>query len=264
MLNRILTTHAGSLPRTRALTNLLAVQSTGREVEPALLLKETIEAERIAIQRQLECGVDIVNSGEGGRESFFTYVRHRMSGFSGSWQRPMVGDAMQFPGYLAMIAQAAAARESFVNPMLPREATGAISYVDRTAIDGECARLQTELAPHQGRYVDAFVSAPSPGIVATAMANRHYDSMADYVAAVGRALAVEYRAILDAGFILQIDAPDLALERHTLFADKPLSVRRQAALRLPRFLAAGDRHHQRGAGRCAARPGAPARLLGQL
>lgn len=223
MTNRFLTTHAGSLPRTKPLTALLATLAAEQPVDAAALLAETEEAERIAIERQLACGIDIINSGEGGRESFFTYVRHRMSGFSGSWQRPMVGDAMLFPGYLAMIAQAAAGRDAFVNPMLPPTATGPVAYTDPGAIRAECARLDALLAPRRGEFTDAFVSAPSPGIVATALANRHYDSMADYVSAVGRALAVEYRAILEAGFILQIDAPDLALERHTLFADKPLA-----------------------------------------
>jgi 5-methyltetrahydropteroyltriglutamate--homocysteine methyltransferase len=77
--------------------------------------------------------------------------------------------------------------------------------------------------PHRGAYRDAFVSAPSPGIVAAAMQNAYYDDLSAYVQALSRALSVEYRAIVERGFLLQIDAPDLALERHTLFQDEPLS-----------------------------------------
>jgi 5-methyltetrahydropteroyltriglutamate--homocysteine methyltransferase len=223
MHNRILTTHAGSLPRSAVLAELHARHAAGETIDVGALQRESEAGERAAVAAQLDAGIDIINNGEAGRESFFTYVRHRMSGFSGSWNRPPVRDAVMFPAYLEQIVRVAATREHMVNAMLPPVASGEVRYLGDAAMAGECARLTAALAPHRDRYVEAFVSAPSPGIVATAMENRHYSSMADYVAALGRALAGEYRAVLDAGFILQIDAPDLALERHTLFADKPLA-----------------------------------------
>src|SRR6185503_10090830 len=100
--------------------------------------------------------------------------------------------------------------------------TGAVQYRDPRAIEADCARLKQHVAPFAGRFQEAFMTSPSPGIIAAAMTNKHYASMADYVAALGQALAVEYRAIVGAGLVLQIDAPDLAMERHTLFADKSL------------------------------------------
>ncbi len=218
---RILTTHAGSLPRPAALTRLHVQGSLGQAMDADALAAETARAEEEVVARQIAAGLDIINDGEVGRESFFSYVRHRMSGFSGAWNRPITRDALLFPDYLEAKIAATPARE-LVNPMQPPEATGAVAYLDPGVITRACARMGQVLAPYQGRYVDAFMTAPSPGIIATAMANRHYDSMADYVDALGRAIEIEYRAIADAGFILQIDAPDLALERHMLFADKPL------------------------------------------
>lgn len=222
MQQRILTTHAGSLPRSAALSELHARSAAGEAIDHGALECAGAAGERDAILGQIEAGIDIINNGEAGRESFFTYVRHRLSGFSGSWERPLMRDVLMFPAYLEQIARAAGTREHMVSAMVPPVASGAVAHLGDDAMARECARLADALQCHRGRYVDAFVSAPSPGIVATAMTNRHYDSMADYVAALGKALAQEYRAVLDAGFILQIDAPDLALERHTLFADKPL------------------------------------------
>ena len=90
-------------------------------------------------------------------------------------------------------------------------------------MEAECALLNRALEPQAGRYEEAFITAASPGIVAAAMENAHYPDMDAYLEALADALATEYKAIVEAGFVLQIDAPDLAMERHTLFADKPLS-----------------------------------------
>ena len=97
-----------------------------------------------------------------------------------------------------------------------------MTYRGTASIADDCSRLRRLLAAQKGKYTDAFMTAPSPGIIAAAMSNQHYPDMESYVGALAAALACEYRAIIDAGFILQIDAPDLAMERHTLFADKPL------------------------------------------
>ena len=96
-------------------------------------------------------------------------------------------------------------------------AESAVEYRDTSEIDAECALVAG--AP----FAETFMTAASPGIVAAAMENRHYHSMDQYVGALAAALAVEYRAIVEHGLLLQIDAPDLALERHTLFAQRPLT-----------------------------------------
>ena len=175
------------------------------------------------VARQLEVGIDIVNNGEMARESFFTYVQHRMSGFSGHCQRRPMRDLTDYPDYLARLTSAITDREGNVSLLAPPCATGDVRYLDSRAIEAECHQLAEVLAGLDRAPADAFVSAPSPGIIAATMENQHYESLDDYVAALAAALAVEYRTIVEAGFTLQIDAPDLAMERHTLFQDKPLS-----------------------------------------
>ena len=221
-MSRILTTHAGSLPRPQSLTRLLIRQFSGDGVDQAELDREVATAVDDVVQRQLEAGIDIVNNGEMGRESFFTYVQHRMSGFGDSCRRPIMADLTRYPGYLERITRTTTGESGNVSLLAPPCATGEVRYLDTDAIRSECKQLADTLARHGRAPASAFVSSPSPGIIAAAMENRHYDSLSDYVDALGKALAIEYRTILDAGFALQIDAPDLAMERHTLFQDKPL------------------------------------------
>ncbi len=173
------------------------------------------------IAKQVRAGIDIGNNGEAPRESFFTYVQHRMSGFGGRSSRPVMADMTRYEGFLALLSRTTIAAEN-VSLMSAPKAIGPVTYADGSAIQSECAQLERALARAGNPFVEAFVSSPSPGIIAAAMQNAHYDSLADYIDAVAVALSHEYRAIVDAGFVLQIDAPDLAMERHTLFADKPL------------------------------------------
>jgi 5-methyltetrahydropteroyltriglutamate--homocysteine methyltransferase len=221
-LERIPTTHAGSLPRPVELTALHVASSRGEPIDPAELERASEEATRRVIEQQIEAGVDIVNNGEMGRESFFTYVRHRMTGFGGSSTRPTMGDMTRYPSYLEHLLRDPSVTGS-VSLMSAPKATGEVRYRSRDAIDRECAQLQRLLEPHRDHFHDAFVSSPSPGIVAAAMQNDWYDDLEGYVAALADALRTEYRAIVESGFVLQIDAPDLAMERHTLFQDKSLA-----------------------------------------
>ncbi len=221
-VSRLLTTHAGSLPRPKTLVHLLAAQSGGEEVNPATVAKEVEAATAQVLSKQIESGVDIVNDGEVGRESFFTYVQHRMTGFGGHGQRLPMRDITMYPSFLQFILRMTAASES-VSLLAPPQAVGDVTYKDAGAITDECARLKRHLDRLKAKPAGAFMTAPSPGIVAAAMENKHYESLGDYIDALGKALSVEYRTIIEHGFTLQIDAPDLAMERHTLFADKPLS-----------------------------------------
>jgi 5-methyltetrahydropteroyltriglutamate--homocysteine methyltransferase len=220
--HRFVTTHAGSLPRSRALTELHLAKARGAAVDEDTLARTADAAAEEVLARQIEIGLDVVNDGEMGRESFFTYVRHRMSGFSGESQRPPMADLVRYPDYVEQFVRGVGGRES-VSLMGAPKATGEVCYGGTEAIDAECARLARMLSHHRGRYADAFVTAPSPGIVAAAMENEHYDDLESYVDAVARALRTEYEVVAKAGFLLQIDAPDLALERHTLFQDKSLA-----------------------------------------
>jgi 5-methyltetrahydropteroyltriglutamate--homocysteine methyltransferase len=219
---RILTTHAGSLPRPLALSALHAAKARGDEVDAAQLAQLSARATREVVERQIELGLDVINNGEVGRESFFTYLRHRMSGFGGQSQRKAMGDLLRYPSYLQELRRQRSAREN-VSLLTAPQAISAVQYLSTAPIEQECSQLQRLLAAHAGAYTEAFVSSPSPGIVAAAMQNAFYDDMESYVDALAAALRTEYQAIAGHGFLLQIDAPDLALERHTLFQDKPLA-----------------------------------------
>jgi 5-methyltetrahydropteroyltriglutamate--homocysteine methyltransferase len=221
MAARILTTHAGSLPRPPELAALHAKRFAGENVDLVDLREQSRAAAAAVVRRQCDVGIDVVNNGEVGRESFFTYVQHRMSGFSGVSRRPPMRDLIKYPHFRGYLQRTAFAADS-VSLGQPPQATGPIAYGDTAAIDAECLELADALDAVGRKPSDAFVSAPSPGIIVAAMENRHYPDPGAYLEAVSGALAVEYRAILQHGYSLQIDAPDLAMERHTYFADQPL------------------------------------------
>ncbi len=211
---RLLTTHAGSLPRPPALAALHGRRSRGEAVDREALQREVEAATAGVVQAQLEAGIDVGNDGEQARESFVTYVQHRMKGFGGQGHRRLMQDLVEHPD-LIELNQPRRARMQ-VNLMRAPAAISDVSYRDTAELDAECALLDPP------PFAETFMTAASPGIVASAMQNQHYASLEEYVRAVAAALATEYRAIVDRGLLLQIDAPDLALERHTLFAERPL------------------------------------------
>lgn len=224
--HRILTTHTGSLPRPPALTALYARRAAGEAVDEAALAAAARSATNDVVRRQTQAGIDIGNNGEQQREAFFLYVRHRMSGFGGSWNRPPMGDIARYPGYRAWAAAQDTNRPSVSNRDGVPKAIGAVQYLDRALVEAECTAFRAALdaAAADGlRFAEPFMTAPSPGIIAAAMRNEHYDSFDAYLAALGTSLQVEYETIVRAGFLLQIDAPDLALERHITYQDRPLS-----------------------------------------
>jgi len=216
--SRILTTHAGSLPRAPELLKLLAAQSRGEAVDASALAAAIESSTARVIEAQLEAGVDVGNDGEQSRESFVTYVRGRLAGFGGSTPRKPMRDLVAYPGYLEH--QLGRISRPSVSLLHTPAATSAVSYQDRAPLDADLARFERLAA---GRFSATFWTVPSPGIVCTAMGNQHYAKLFDYVDAVAAALRVEYEAAVAAGHVLQIDAPDLAMERHTLFADAPLA-----------------------------------------
>jgi len=219
---RILTTHTGSLPRPPELTRLYVQRARGVAIDPAELDRLGKAALGRIVDKQVEAGVDIGNNGEQQREAFFLYVRHRMSGFGGSWQRWPRGDVERYPLLKAQMAQMLAAREAVGNYQPPK-AVGEVRYVDDSELRAECADFRAALDQRPGAFVEPFMTAPSPGIIAAAMKNEFYDSDEAYLAAVATALKIEYEAIVKSGFLLQLDCPDLALERHLTYNDRPLS-----------------------------------------
>ena len=219
---RILTTHTGSLPRPPELTRLYVRRSRGEAIDDAELERLGKQATAEIIEKQAGSGVDVGNNGEQQREAFFLYVRRRMSGFGDSWQRWPRGDVERYPLLKAQMTQMLSAREAVGN-YNPPKAIGEVKYLDPQAVESECRDFRAALDRKPGAFVEPFMTAPSPGIVAAAMKNEYYDSFSAYLAAVAAALKIEYEAIVRNGFLLQLDCPDLALERHLTYNNRPLS-----------------------------------------
>jgi len=215
--NRILTTHAGSLPRPDGLVSLQVVLSKGQNPDAQALAAAIDAATREVIEKQAAAGIDIGNNGEQARESFFTYVQHRMSGFAGVSNRPTFLDMVRYPGWLKLKL---AGYTEGVNLTAAPQAQAAVYYEDRTALDAELAQFSNLLEAAGQPFAETFVTAPSPGIIAAAMEDVFYHDLDAYIDALAAALKTEYDAIHQAGHILQLDCPDLAMERHTYFADR--------------------------------------------
>jgi 5-methyltetrahydropteroyltriglutamate--homocysteine methyltransferase len=213
--NRILTTHVGSLPRGEAISTLLVAREAGEPVDPAKFDAEADKAVRHVVAKQKEAGIDIGNDGEQQRVGFQTYIPSRMSGFAGESKRRRGRDFEEFPELTT----------SWVN-RFPRssrtqnapEARGEIHYTGDAALQAEIVRFQ-RVVKALDAFPESFMTAPSPGICASTMLNAHYDSHEAYLMALARELAHEYRAIVAAGLVLQIDAPDLAMDRAMFHRD---------------------------------------------
>ncbi len=219
---RILTTHTGSLPRPRSLTRLYARRVRGEAVEEAEIEQAGRDALAGIVPQQIACGLDVINNGEQQRESFVLYLRHRLTGLGEESRRPTWQDLKAYPDYQQALKEAAPVEAVTHTSHLPA-AIGEVTYPDASAVNAECDDFNRALKDQKGRYAEAFLTAPSPGIIGSIVENRHYATEDAYLEALGRALAVEYRAIVDHGFLLQLDCPDLALERHGSYQDRPLS-----------------------------------------
>ncbi|MSO90975.1 MAG: methionine synthase [Acetobacteraceae bacterium] len=209
--DRILVSHVGSLPRNEKLADMLIRQEAGETVDAAALATEIEAATASVIAKQVAAGVDVGNDGEQSRVGFQTYVPRCMCGFGGKSQRPPARDAAEFPSY----ARQMAAR--FPHSARVVDAPAALSdvrYIDSGPIKADAARLNRMGTGFRER----FMTAPSPGIVATTMINQHYATHEAYLMALAEGLSHEYRAIHEAGLVLQIDSPDLAMERQRFFA----------------------------------------------
>jgi 5-methyltetrahydropteroyltriglutamate--homocysteine methyltransferase len=218
--DRILVTHVGSLPRPAVLDDLLIRQEAGEAVDEALLAREAAAAVRDVVAKQIEAGIDIVNDGEQPRVGFQTYIVRRMSGFGGESKRPRAKDMQEFRVYARQLAQRLSRRPKVANAP---QAVADVRYGTLDEAKAEAEMMHAALKAQETQPLETFMTAPSPGIIATTMLNAHYDSHEAYVMALARELVREYRFVVDQGFTLQIDAPDLAMERTMLFQDKSLA-----------------------------------------
>src|SRR5881409_2005655 len=206
---RILTTHTGSLPRANDLTTLLEALDAGTVPEQAAFDARVHRAVADVVRQQVDAGVDVVNDGEQGKVGYSTYVRHRLTGFGGQAAVPTRADWADFP-------EAAAKSERRSTIMRP-SCNGPIDWKDRTAVQKDVTNFEAALA--SAKPVDAFMTAASPGVIAHFLKNDHYPSRDAYLVRLADVMKEEYDAIHRAGFVLQIDCPDLAMGRHLAFPD---------------------------------------------
>jgi 5-methyltetrahydropteroyltriglutamate--homocysteine methyltransferase len=214
--DRILTTHVGSLPRNAELSDLLIRDEAGEAIDKVLLARKSAEAVRHVVEHQSAAGVDVVGDGEQPRVGFQTYVAQRMRGFGGESSRPTPTDFGKFPAFARQASARVSKRSKVRNAP---QAVADIVYEDLGAAEEECRMFKAALDGLAQKPADAFMTAASPGIIATTLMNAHYDSHEAYVFALAREMKKEYERIAR-DFVLQIDAPDLAMERTILFQDK--------------------------------------------
>ena len=211
---RILTTHVGSIPRNAALRDLLVKQDRGEAVDARELERQMDAAVRMVVNRQREVGIDVGNDGEQPRAGFSTYVARRMRGFGGESKRPLSRDLIEFPDYAELLAFRRRAAARITNAP---QAEAEISYDDLSEAAHECDLFAAATAAAPTPFVERFMTAVSPGTVATILLNAHYDSHERYVMALAREMRKEYELIHARGFVLQLDCPDLAMESARFF-----------------------------------------------
>jgi 5-methyltetrahydropteroyltriglutamate--homocysteine methyltransferase len=212
---RILTTHTGSLPRPQRVVELMLAE----QKEPGAKAAEFEQAVRAAVadvvRKQIASGLDVINDGEQGRTDYTTHVKDRLRGFDGPSSPPLGTGEPDFPELSAMLAY-------FASPFQHRPAcSGPVSWKDFSAVEADIARAKAAMVDAAG--AERFMTSPSPGQIARYLKNQHYPTDEAYLYALADVMAREYRAIVDAGFVLQLDCPDLALSRHMVFAHLSLA-----------------------------------------
>jgi 5-methyltetrahydropteroyltriglutamate--homocysteine methyltransferase len=225
-IDRFLTTHTGSLPRPDDLIRMMYDKEEGVPVDPTALAARIRAAVADVVRKQVKAGIDVVDDGEFGKPSYATYVKDRLNGFGGTSQPLQYQDLVDFPGM---------AKRVFDDPGRSRRktpaCTGPISVRDAGAAQTDADDLKAALG--QVKVAEGFLSAASPGVISLFFRDDHYGSHEAYLAAIADAMKHEYETVANAGLILQIDCPDLAMGRHIQFAKLSLEeFRRMARLHI--------------------------------
>ena len=210
--DRILTTHTGSLPRPDELIRNMFAREEGVPVDPAALAAQIRAAVAEVVRRQADAGLDVINDGEFSKPSYATYVKDRLTGFGGASHPLQYRDLVDFPGM---------ARRVFGDPGRARRrtpaCTGPIAVRDADAARVDADNLRAGLGARA--VSSAFLTAASPGVISLFFRNDHYPTHEAYLYAIADAMRAEYETVTRAGFLLQVDCPDLAMGRHIQYAD---------------------------------------------
>lgn len=210
--SRILTTHVGSLPRSKAVTDGVFAEERG-ELENRDAFDTTIhDAVDAVVARQVSAGVDLVSDGEMSKISYATYIKDRISGFDGDSPRNAPADLLEYPGFLERQSQAGGT-PTYRRP----QCVGAIAHVNMEPLAKDIDNVISAMSKH--KPVQGFMNAASPGVIALFQPNTHYATQDEYLEALAEAMRPEYEAIVAAGLVLQLDSPDIGLGRHMMFKD---------------------------------------------
>ena len=219
---RFLTTHTGSLPRPDDLIRMMFAKEEGVPVDAAALGARIRSAVAEVVSKQVEAGLAVVNDGEMSKPSYATYVKDRLRGFGGESHPLQYQDLVDFPGM---------AKRVFGDPGRARRKTpacnGPIAVGDAGAVQADARNLKAAVA--SAPAAEAFLTAASPGVISLFFRNDHYPSHEAYLFAIAEAMQGEYEAVAGAGFVLQVDCPDLAMGRHIQFAGLSLEDFRKMA-----------------------------------
>jgi 5-methyltetrahydropteroyltriglutamate--homocysteine methyltransferase len=210
--DRILTTHVGSLPRSQAVTDVLFAHEKGAALDE-IAARTFSDAVSEVVRRQVDAGVDIVSDGETSKISYATYIRDRLTGFAGDSPREPGQDLIEFPRILQKLARLGSTA-SYARP----RCVGEIRTRSMEPLNADLDNL--ERAAAASAPVETFMNAASPGVIALFQPNDFYRTQDAYLEALADAMRAEYEAIVDRGVLLQIDAPDLAMGRHTMYRDR--------------------------------------------
>ena len=208
----IQTTHVGSLPRPKNVSDLIFAKENGETVNEEQFARITTHAVRDIVARQKQAGIHLPSDGEMSKISYATYIKDRFTGFEGDSPRRAPADLKMFPGYLERLAKAGGT-PSYKRP----QCTGPITIKDEAPLNADIANFRSALSEHG--YAEGFMNSASPGVVALFQPSTFHKSHEAYLYDLADAMAHEYKAIVEAGFILQIDSPDLGLGRHMMFAE---------------------------------------------
>jgi len=209
---RILTTHVGSLPRGPAVVDFLYKKERGEPYDAAAFDAAVAAAVDEAVAKQRAAGIDIVSDGEMSKIGYATYIKDRLSGFAGHHPRPPHLDLAPHPGLREALARMIGA-QTFKRAAC----VGEVALVERLSAQKDIANLRAAAAKHG--VEQSFMNAASPGVISAFQSNRYYATHEAYVDAIAAAMKEEYEAIAAAGFVLQLDCPDLAMARHTGFQE---------------------------------------------
>ena len=213
MSELIRTTHVGSLPRSQRAVDLIFARERGESFDRAVFESTMAEEVEATVERQVASGIDVVSDGETSKIGYATYVKDRYTGFGGDSPRNAPADLKKFPAYLERIARSGG------TPKISRPCCiDEVRLRDHADLEADIRHFQAAIDKHQTPV--GFMNAASPGVVALFLPNRYYSNYETYLAALSDAFRYEYQAITDAGLLLQIDCPDLALARHMIFTDK--------------------------------------------